>query len=102
MPPYASFAEANQSSNGTSPICRDSRDDLIKEYGNNAVGDSYFAPIFGIPANSPKLPRFTPNCVELTQSANSAFQQINNPGPNATGPNGKGKPEFGWALIANE
>ena len=96
-PPYSSFAGANQSGNGTSPLCHDERDQLIAEYGKTIVLDSSYPkkpwPSFVTKAS---WPRFTPNCFELTNAAHSAsftFAQINNPGPKA------GKPEFSWALI---
>ena len=51
-PPFSSFAGANQSGNGTSPLCHDERDQLIAEYGSTAV----------LNVSYPTSPRFTPNC----------------------------------------
>jgi hypothetical protein len=84
-PDYASFVDSNQSSNGASPLCHDDGDQLIKEYGDNAVLDSFFKLLLGGDATHNNWPRFTPNCFELTSSAHSAnftFSMINNPGPN--------------------
>ena len=80
-PPYTSFAGANQSGNGTSPLCHDRRDQLIAEYGSIPVLDKSY--------NQP-WPRFTPNCFELTNSAHSAYFQFSEIASN---------PTFGWALI---
>ena len=88
-PPYSSFAGVNQSLNLTSPLCHDSRDQLVAEYGNQSVGDIYYG-------RTP-LPRFTPSCFLLTNSAHSfyfTFSEIN-----TSCPSQDYTPEFGWALI---
>jgi hypothetical protein len=69
-PPYSSFVGTNQSSNGTSPLCHNQSDQIVAQYGQYAVFDSFFALFFG--NNMQKWPRFTPNCFEFTRSAQSA------------------------------
>ncbi len=87
-PPYASFPGANPSANGASPICHDSRDQLIAQYGQYAVLDSFFKLFLGGTPKNNNWPRFAPNCFELTSSAASAnfsFSAISTGNP--------------WALI---
>jgi trimeric autotransporter adhesin len=72
-PPNWSFDKANQSSSGTSPLCKDPRDQIVAQYGQYKVLDSFFALYFGKgPVNMKKWPRFTPNCFEFTRAAHSA------------------------------
>ena len=92
-PPYWSFAAANQSANKTSPLCHDQRDQIVAEYGQATVKDSYWGLIFGRSTQSiDKWPRFTPNCFEFTNSAHSgsySFSDISTPGSSGRQ----------WALI---
>jgi len=86
---FWAFLKSSVSGNNTAPQghCGDERDDLITEYKNTIVGDSYY---------SKPYPRFIPYCYLLTQSRGSenfSFSEINNPGPN------DGPAEFSWALV---
>ncbi len=88
-PPFWSFGNnylgtsnsgANQSGNSTSPLCDDDRDNLVKQYGQRSVGNSYFNSM------RPNYPRFTPSCFLFasasSQSAHSQyfkFTEINTP-----------------------
>jgi hypothetical protein len=106
-PPYASFLGANQSSNNTSPLCHDDGDQLIKEYGDNVVLDSFFKLLIGGTELHNNWPRFTPNCFELaksgpnsTHSANFTFAMINNPGPNDYPPQFPDRALIKFPLVA--
>ena len=77
-PPYSSFAGANQSGNGTAPLCGAASDQIVAQYGQYCVGDSSqtaSANSSQTCANKQKTkyyPRFTPNCFEFTNTAHSA------------------------------
>ena len=51
-PAYSSSAGANPSANNTSPVCRDGRDQIVKQYGEIEVRD----------VTAKGTPRFTPKC----------------------------------------
>jgi peptidase M15-like protein len=66
-PPFWSIAGANQSTNETSPLCRNEIDALVAEYGTNTVKDvTYIMELTDVTS-----PRFTPNCFDFINS-NSA------------------------------
>jgi len=69
-PPFWSDAQANQSGNSTSPLCHDSRDQIVAEYGTYPIRDYGFQDGINGAVKTNAFPPFTPNCFLLANSSN--------------------------------
>ena len=87
-PPYASFRGSNQSSNGTSPLCRNGSDKIVAQYGQYAVVDAFFQLFLGGTPKQNNWPRFVPSCFGFSTEAHSANYSFAMMNPNNT-----------WALV---